>query len=243
MIGAPPAAGKTTLTTQLVAGLLEGTADLKAVIGNVEMAAEDLYAKLLARLANVDVGLIQDRAYDAAQKARLAAAREANRDVFARLAFLESPYTVTHLHAAMLATGARLAVIDYAQRFAAAAGDERKGIDVFMAQVRRLASLGAAVVLVSSVARQKSANGSSSYAALNLASFRGSSELEFGADSAYILDADPCGVATLRCFKNRFGRLTDIPLRFDAPTQSFTAGDPLDAFDAAPAPKLAKGAK
>lgn len=236
VIGAPPAAGKTTLTMQLAAGLLGLTADLKAVVGNVEMAPEDLYAKLLARLANVDVGLIQDRAYDGAQKARLAAARDANRDVLERLAFLEPPHTVAHLHAAMNETGARLAVVDYAQRFAAAgAGDERQGIDAFMGQVRRLASLGAAVVLVSSVARQKAPGGASTYAGLTMSSFRGSSELEFGADSAYILDAAECGVATLRCCKNRFGRLADIPLRFDGPTQSFTAGDPLDAFDAAPA--------
>ena len=234
MIGAPPAAGKTTLTMQLAAGLIDLTPGLKAVVGNVEMTPEDLYAKLLARLANVDVGLIQDRAYTAGQRGRLAAARDANRGTLERLAFLAPPFTVANLHAAMSEFGARLAVIDYAQRFAAGAAEERQGIDLLMGQVRGLAMCGAAVVIVSSVARQKSPGGSSGYAGLTMASFRGSSELEFGADSAYILDAAAGGVATLRCCKNRFGRPADIHLRFDGPTQSFTAGDPLDAFDAAP---------
>src|SRR5689334_6231494 len=99
---------------------------------------------------------------------------------------------------------ARLAVIDYAQRFAAGEGDDRTNIDRLMSGVRKLATAGACVRLISSVTRQKSPNGSNTYAGLNLASFRGSAELEFGADAPYILDADvKAGVAVLRCEKDR----------------------------------------
>jgi replicative DNA helicase len=90
-------------------------------------------------------------------------------------------------------------------------------------------------LLVSSVARQKSRTGSNTYAGLNLASFRGSSEIEFGADTAYILDANvKASVALLQCGKDRFRQPRDIPLQFDAARQTFSTGDPLDAYDAAP---------
>lgn len=159
-------------------------------------------------------------------------------DLFDRIAFLEPPFTIAHLAGAMVEFGARLAVIDYAQRFAAGAGDDRSNLDRLMGAARRLAAAGACVLLVSSVARQKSNNGSSTYAGLTLASFRGSSEIEFGADAAYVLDADVrAGVAVLRCVKDRFRQPRDVPLRFDAALQTFVAGDPLDLFDAAPEPK------
>ncbi|HXD85755.1 MAG TPA: hypothetical protein VN641_04635, partial [Urbifossiella sp.] len=93
---------------------------------------------------------------------------------------------------------------------------------------------GAGVVLISSVTRQKGRNGCSTYAGLNMASFRGSAELEFGADSAFILHADAkSGVAVLKDEKQRFRIQKDIHLRFDGPRQSFAAGDPLDLYDAA----------
>ena len=92
---------------------------------------------------------------------------------------------------------------------------------------------GAAVVAVSSVSRQRDDKGRSSYSGLGPASFRGSAELEFGADSAYLLDASD-GTAVLRCVKARYARPADVYLRFDGAYQRFDPGDPLDRFDAAP---------
>ena len=59
---------------------------------------------------------------------------------------------------------------------------------------------------------------------LNLASFRESSELEFGADAAYILTPDPKddAVVVLRHLKARYADLADIELEFDRPRQRFT---------------------
>jgi replicative DNA helicase len=56
-----------------------------------------------------------------------------------------------------------------------------------------------------------------------LASFRESSELEFGADDAFILVPDEDGDrATLRPLKARHTEPVDIVLRFDRRHQSFT---------------------
>ena len=73
-----------------------------------------------------------------------------------------------------------------------------------------------------------------------MASFRGSSEREFGADSAYILDKKSNGTALLKCEKQRFGALRDVHLRFFGSLQRFDAGDPLDGFDDAPTPATKK---
>src|SRR5439155_19166253 len=113
--------------------------------------------------------------------------------------------------------------------------DLRESLDGLMSGLRRLAAAGAAVVAVSSVARQKDDKGRSAYAGLNVASFRGSAELEFGSDSAYLLDAAD-GVAVLRCVKNRYGKPLDVNLKFDGAYQRFDATDPLGGFDAAPGP-------
>lgn len=234
MIGAPPAVGKTTLALQVVFGMLGNHPKLRAVVGNVEMPPAALVEKLLAHLSGVPLDAIQNRELLAAERRRVEAAVAANADRLARLGFLDPPFTLAHLTAAMVASEARFAVIDYVQRFAAGDKDERQNLDTLLTDVRRLAGAGAGVLLVSSVSRQKSATGSSTYAGINLASFRGSSELEFGADDAYLLQPGDGGVVTLECLKKRYGMKRNIALRFDGAAQTFRAGDPLDGFDAAP---------
>ncbi|VTR91691.1 replicative dna helicase : Probable replicative DNA helicase OS=Rhodopirellula baltica (strain SH1) GN=dnaB PE=4 SV=1: AAA_25 [Gemmata massiliana] len=241
LLGAPPGAGKTTLVLQAVAGTLANHPNLRAVIGNVEVAPGALLEKLLSRLARVTLDAIQDRQLLADERRRVESALTEHATLFERIAFLEAPFALRNLAEAMLAFGARLCVVDYAQRFTTGDDDDRSKLDALMSQVRKLANAGACVVLVSSVARQKSKNGSSTYAGLGMASFRGSSELEFGADAAYILHAAKDGIALLECVKARFGSPRDIPLRFDSPTQTFRAGEPLDTFDAAPEPPPRKG--
>lgn len=84
------------------------------------------------------------------------------------------------------------------------------------------------------VARQKNSGGST-HRALNLASFRGSSELEFGCDAAYILVPDEaCGIA-FQSEKNRFAAVESLQTTFDAARQTFSPAVELfglDAFDA-----------
>src|SRR5262249_60201870 len=109
-----------------------------------------------------------------------------------------------------------------------------------MARTRRVCDAGAVVLAAAAVARQKSRSGSSTYAGLNLASFRGSSELEFGADACYLLRAAGENQSVLECVKNRYGEPRDVPLLFDKKFQRFeSAGeiDPLKLFDATPTRK------
>ena len=64
---------------------------------------------------------------------------------------------------------------------------------------------------------------------LNLASFRESSELEFGADDAFILHPDEDDaegeLVTLKHLKSRHGECRDLSLRFDRRRQTFAVED------------------
>jgi replicative DNA helicase len=69
------------------------------------------------------------------------------------------------------------------------------------------------VIVVSAVGRSKDSKGRNSYnEGLNLASFRESSELEFGADSAFILAPGEGDAVTLKHLKDRYGQCKDTPL-------------------------------
>jgi replicative DNA helicase len=241
LVGAPPGAGKTALVLQLVAAILQNHPEVRAVIGNVEMAQADLLAKITARLASVPVDHIADKTYAPGEKEKVKKSLSAHDGLLRRVAFLEPPYSLTNLAGALTDFDAKLAVVDYVQRFGALK-DLRESLDGLMTGLRKLAAYGAAVVCVSSVARQKDDKGRSSYAKLGLASFRGSAELEFGTDSAYILEATD-GVAVMRCVKNRYGKPADIRLRFNGQFQRYDPGDPLDGFDAAPVSTKGSGKK
>jgi hypothetical protein len=229
------------LVLQLTVALLQNHPEVRAVIGNVEMTPADLLAKIAARLASVPVDHIADKTYTPGEREKVKKALAAHDGVLRRLTFLEPPYTLTNLAGALTDSEAKLAIVDYVQRFGAAK-DLRESLDGLMTGLRKLAAHGAAVVGVSSVARQKDDKGRSSYAKLGLASFRGSAELEFGSDSAYILEANN-GVAVMRCVKNRYGKPADIHLRFNGAFQRYDPGEPLDGFDAACGAIQAKGSK
>jgi replicative DNA helicase len=92
--------------------------------------------------------------------------------------------------------------------------------------LRQFADAGIAVLVVAAVSRTKDNRGRSSYSGdgLNLASFRESSELEFGADDAFILVPNSMSGdrVTLRHLKSRHSEARDLVLRFDGPRQQFT---------------------
>ena len=60
-----------------------------------------------------------------------------------------------------------------------------------MGSLRQFADAGVAIIVVAALARSKDAKGRSSYNdGLSLASFRETSELEYGADDAFVLAPD-----------------------------------------------------
>jgi replicative DNA helicase len=189
----------------------------------------------VARLSGVPLARIADRSLTREEVERVGVAVASLRQVADRLAFLRPPFAFEHVAAAATAVGANVLTLDYLQRFSLGTErDQRERIDAMVAALRRFCDAGAAVLCAAAVARQKSATGST-YSGLSLASFRGSSELEFGADSCYLLvpDRDRVGV-TFQCEKNRHGPTEDIRTTFDRSVQAFAPAPPgLDRFDVA----------
>jgi len=234
-----PGAGKTAFTLQYCFEALRLNPSLRVVVANVEMSATSLLERQLSRLSGVPLSTIRHRKIEVEHADRIDAAFELMGAVVERLAFCRSPFTlenvaaVTDVFAPLSDGGGTLICLDYLQRIGVPGhgGDQRGSIDAAMGFVRQFADAGAAVVAVAAVGRQKDSKGRNGYSAesMNLGSFRGSSELEFGADSAYILttgddDAEP-NRRVLKHLKARHGELCDVDLVFDGSTQRFDALD------------------
>lgn len=220
--------------------LLRSNKPARLLVANVEMAPALLVDRAASRLSAVPLAAIAERSLTGDELDRLRAAVQTLSSAADRLAFLKAPYTLEHVVAAGTEFDADVLILDYIQRFAVgdAKGDKREQLDAAASALRRFCDAGAAVLVASAVARQKSANGST-YSGLNLASFRGSSELEYGTDAAYLLVPDGQGGIKFQCEKNRYGATTDIRTVFDGPTQSFRAAQTgVTGYDhASPTPK------
>lgn len=242
LTGGPPGAGKTALVMQLVTDALRLTPTLRAVVCNIEMPPETLLDRQLARLSGIDLSDIRHRRLGAEHADRIDQGLHTLEAVADRLAFVRPPFDLDNVAATADDFEAGLIVLDYIQRIRPRGvhDDRRASVDATMDYIRQFADAGVAVVVVAAVARTRDAKGRSSYSGdgLNLASFRESSELEYGADSAFVLvpdDGADSETVTLRCLKDRNGDPKDIGLRFDRPRQSFTpvvtAGTPATVED------------
>ncbi len=244
LFGGAPGAGKTAALVQVGIDLLRMNDSARLLVANVEMVPALLVERVASRLSSVPVTAIADRTLTTAQLGRVRAAVAALAPIAGRLAFLHSPFALEHVAAAGTVFGANVLILDYVQRFTVGdtRRDKREQLETAAGTLRGFCDRGAAVLVASAVARQKHAGGST-YRGLNLASFRGSSELEYGTDAAYLLLPDEADGVLFRCEKNRYGAPADIVTRFDATTQAFTTAPAgLHAFDTAtPAP--AKGRK
>jgi replicative DNA helicase len=182
----------------------------------------------LARLSGIDLNTIRLRRLGVEHGERIDAALQTLEPLAERLCFVRPPFDLANVAASADAFNAGLIVLDYIQRIPPPGnhGDKRGSVDATMDFLRQFADAGVAVVVVAAVSRSKDAKGRSTYAgdALSLASFRESSELEFGADDAFILVNDPdddTGVI-LRHLKARHTEAKDIALTFDRARQRFT---------------------
>ena len=244
LFGGAPGGGKTAALVQVGIDLLRRNETARLLVANVEMVPALLVERVVSRLAAVPLTAISDRALTPDQLARVRAAVGALEPLAGRLAFLHAPFALEHVATAETAFGATVLALDYIQRFTVgdAGKDRREQLETAATVLRRFCDAGAAVLVASAVARQKGPGGST-YTGLNLASFRGSSELEYGCDGAYLFTPGDGGQITLTCEKNRYGIVTDIVTRFDPTTQTFTSAPAgLDAFDGT-APALTRGSK
>lgn len=249
LLGGPPGAGKTAFTMQLVVDALTLDPALKALVANVEMPPASLLDRQLARLANIPLDRIRDRALLSVDRDPIEQGLRAIESLAPRLAFLTAPFDLDNAAASADDHKADLLVLDYIQRIRPPGkhADQRGSVDASMDCIRKFADCGIAVIVVAAVSRSRDSKGRSSYSeGLNLASFRESSELEFGCDDAYILTPDdPTSTPsfrslTLRHLKSRHGECVDLALEFDGSRQRFTpTGAP--PAPAAPPPATPSG--
>ncbi|HUY35378.1 MAG TPA: DnaB-like helicase C-terminal domain-containing protein [Pirellulales bacterium] len=228
LLGGPPGAGKSALAMQWVVDALRMTPTLRALVCSIEMPPAVLLDRQLARLSGIDLKSIRYRRFDAAHGDRLEQAMNTLEPLADRLAFVRPPFNLANVAESADAFHAELLVLDYIQRIPPPGqhGDKRSAVDATMNYLRQFADAGLAVVVVAAVSRGKDFKGRSSYDGdgLNLASFRESSELEFGADDAFILVPNPKDDdhVVLKHLKARHTEPHDIVLRFDRRCQSFT---------------------
>ena len=230
LIGGAPGAGKTAFTMQAVVDALRLTPELRALVCNIEMPPAVLLDRQLARLSGIDLTAIRYRRFGAEHADRLDAALNTLEPLADRLAFVKPPFDLANVAASADAFHADLiSGSDYIQRIPPPGehADKRGSVNATMDYLRQFADAGVAVLVVAAVGRVKNARGQSSYDGdgLNLASFRESSELEFGADDAFILTPDRKRktVVNLRPPEScGYTEARDVALIFDRPRQSFT---------------------
>jgi replicative DNA helicase len=233
LIGGPPAGGKTALVPQVGVEMLRFNPELRVLFANCEMSPESLLNRQLARLSGIDAEMVRYRRLAPEHEERLAAGLATLESIAGRVAFLDAPFDLANVAAAADDFRAGVIIIDYVQRFTLPEVDHesRHRVNRIMDYLRQFAAAGVAVIVVSAVGRTKDKAGRSSYSGdgLNLASFRESSELEYGCDDGLILTPvgeDDSGVVQLSHLKARHGRQVTQRLRFDKAVQSF---EPLEA--------------
>jgi replicative DNA helicase len=234
LIGGAPGMGKTTFAMQCVFKAMAADPSLSVCVANVEMPPERLLERQLSRLSHVRLDDIQNRQLTSVDKQRLEQAFESLRSIMGRLVFVKAPFTIENVAFASDSVDAELLVLDYIQRIHPDGrfDDKRGSIDATMDSIRKCADDGRCVLALSAVGRSKDKKGRSTYAGdtLTLASYRESSELEYGTDDAFLLvpaeDADEDFASstisvTLKQLKCRYGKPIDCDLFFDRQFQSF----------------------
>lgn len=231
LLGGAPGAGKTAFVMQLVTDGLRLTPTLRVLVCNVEMPPKTLLDRQLARLSGVDLETIRYRRFTAEHADRIDQAIHTLEPLADRLAFVRPPFHLENVAAAADAFRADLLVLDYVQRIPPPGdhADRRVAVNATMNYLRQFADAGVAVMAVAAIGRTRDNKGRQSYAAdgLNLASFRETSELEYGADDAFLLipdgevGHDGAVMVTLKHLKSRHSEPMDIVLEFDRRTQRF----------------------
>lgn len=227
LLGGAPGQGKTALSMQIITDALRMNPELRACVCNVEMSTEALLDRQAARLSGISLTTIRKRVFGPEHSVRLDAAFNTMEPVVERMCFVTSPFNLENVAATADDFKADILILDYIQRIRPPGdhSDKRGSVDAAMDSLRKFAANGIAVVVIAALARTKNKRGQSSYdsAGLGLASFRESSELEYGADDAYLLVPHKDeGLVLLKHLKARSDEPGDIELEFDKPLQRFT---------------------
>lgn len=238
VLAGAPGAGKTALALQWTADALLQDAGLAAFVASCEMAPATMARRLLARYSGISATALRFANLARTDADRLERGAATFERIADRLHFYEGPFVMDAILAALRdgEHGPGLLVLDYLQMLRPSAEpveNKRLELDSIMAGLRTVADAGAGILAVSAVARGKSSKGST-YGGLNLASFKDSGGVEYGADSCWILhkgDPDGEGGAGLdglmvcECVKNRHGETVSLPVIFDKTRMTFNVLD------------------
>ena len=224
IVGAPPGTGKTSLANQAAFAALERHTGLRLVIANAEMTPRVLINRELCRRAMVNYQALRFATYTAEEKERLQDAGGQLSALMERTELMVGPYSAADLGAGLSEREPGIVIVDYLQKFKPPGVATMEGIESVMDHLRAYAEAGWAVIALSATKRAE--GGKHDSAKLDQAAFRGSSEIEFQADAAYVL-RDQSGGAEgdrdmiLDCVKNRHGNRGSINLRFVAAEMRF----------------------
>lgn len=245
VLAGAPGMGKTTLALQLTCDALRHNPGLYTYVASCEMTEDALLRRLLARYSGVSAEHIRfPSKLTEADKGRINIGKSVLIEIAPRFYIYDGVFALKQL-TETLKQGKfppGLLVIDYVQALSfeeRAAENKRQEINEILKRLRELADKGVGIIAVASVSRQKSAQGSTYESGLNLASFKESGDVEYSADSCWILSAPPKlkpdkkaqeeekrssgldGLMVLKCEKNRHGPAQSLPLSFDKKTMCF----------------------
>ena len=231
VIGAPPGSGKTTLAMQVTAEALEHNPKLHVVVANKETDLFVLMQRELARRTGIAMRGIRFGNLTHRQQQMVREIFVSIRPQWERVSTLEEQ-CLENL-TSLLSMEPGLLIVDYIQLYGPS-GDAKQGVAAVMSALRRLARAGWAIVGLSATSRTPARSGGKSShdsQKLGQASFRDSSEIEFQADSCYlIVDEEPekpekkVRRTTLLCVKNRHDEKVSKSLLFNKPKCCFEAG-------------------
>jgi replicative DNA helicase len=206
---------------------------LRVVVANVEMSPSRLLDRQFARLSGVPLTAIRRRQVVPDDVEKIGKALMRISPVVPRLGFVKAPFDLDRIADAADKHQADLIILDYLQRVNPPGrfASMRDKINASMSILRQLADAGVGILAAAALTRSRDGKGRSSYDGrdLSLASFRESSELEYGADDCFLLyptegDADPAEpvrLMTLNHAKSRDGETRDVILKFHRRFQAF----------------------
>lgn len=232
VLGSPPGYGKTLLASQLLYEAIEYDDDLIGYVLNCEMTPQSLLRRELARLTGIDSKALRFGNLDDDDRELIRRHSEPLRQRLERVRFVNADKEGL---VSLASAKPGIVLIDYVQRFTIGKeSDPRQAMNAVMTFCRRLADHGHSVLAIS--ATKRSQEGTHANKDLGLASFRESGEIEYGADSAYVLKTSPPNQtpyrpARLECVKNRHGEPAGYDLVLDCTSLSFHPAAEVNEFN------------
>lgn len=188
VLGAPPGQGKTALAMACMFDVMEADDSINTFLANCEMSYRQLAQREMARQLEVSARELRfcdfdydDHIHEIEDYALRAA------PVIERINVMQPEFNLTRLKKLPLFfPEPGFLIVDYAQRFGEE-DDEKDSVRKVMSELRKLSDLGWAVLAISATARDQKKGHRQK---LGLHSFRGGSEIEFAADSCWVLQFD-----------------------------------------------------